>query len=55
MKNFKVNCQNVRGLKSKLHLLQEIINNYQPSVVFIIETHAKRGRNPKTRLWSFVP
>ena len=27
-----------------------MIDDYQPSLVCIVETHAKRGRNPNTRL-----
>ena len=30
--HWKIYYQNVRGLKSKLDSLQEMINNYQPSL-----------------------
>ena len=49
LKNFKIYYQNVRGLKSELDSLQEMIDDYQPALVSR-NAHAKRGRNPNTRL-----
>ena len=31
--------KNVRGLKSKLDSFQETIDDYQPALVYIVETH----------------
>ena len=39
LRNFEIYYQNVRELKSKLDSLQEMIDNYQPSLVCIVETH----------------
>ena len=42
LKNFKIYYQNVRGLKSKLDSLQEMIDDYQPVLVCIVETHMQK-------------
>ena len=42
LKNFKIYYQNVRGLKSKLDSLQEMIDYYQPSLVCIVETYMQK-------------
>ena len=39
LKNFKTYYQNVGKLKSKLDSLQEMIDDYQPALVWIVETH----------------
>ena len=41
LKNFKI-YENVRGLKSKLDSLQEMIEDYQPSLICIVETHRQK-------------
>ena len=38
-KNFKIYYQSVRGLKSKLVSLQEMIDDYEPALVCMVETH----------------
>ena len=51
LKSFKIYYQNVSGLKSKLDSLQEMIDDYQPALVGIVETHMqKEEQNPNTRL-----
>ena len=42
LKNFKIYYQNVRALKSKLDSLQQMIEDYQPALVCIVETHMQR-------------
>ena len=42
LKIFKIYYQNVQGLKSKLDALQEMIDDYQPSLVCIVETHKQK-------------
>ena len=52
LKIFKIYYQNLRGIKSKLDSLQEMTDDYQPSLVCIVEnTQAKRRRNSHTRLY----
>ena len=47
LKNFKIYYQNVRGLKSKLDSLQEMIDDYQPALVCIVETHMQKRKKSK--------
>ena len=42
LKNFKIYYQNVRAPKSKLDSLQQMIEDYQPALVCIVETHMQR-------------
>ena len=39
LKNFEICHRNVIGLKSKLDSLQEMIDDYQPALVCIVQTH----------------
>ena len=41
-KKINIYYQNVRGLKSKLDTLQEMTDDYQPSLVRIVETHMQK-------------
>ena len=47
LKNFKIYYQNVRGLKSKLDSLQEMIDDYQPALLCIVETHVQKRKKSK--------
>ena len=42
LKIFKIYYQNVRGLKSKLDSLQDMIDDYQPSLICIVETDMQK-------------
>ena len=46
--------QNVRGLKSKLVLLQETIDDYQPALVCIVETHMQKEEEIQIPDYSLV-
>ena len=55
LKNFKIYCQNVRGLKSKLDSPQEMIDDYQSALVCIVETHMQKEEEiqmPGYNLWN---
>ena len=47
LKNFKIYYQNVRGLKSKLDSLQEMIDDYQPALLCLGETHVQKRKKSK--------
>ena len=38
LKNIKIFSQNVRGLKSKINILDETIVDYGPSLTYLVET-----------------
>ena len=42
--NFKVFYQNVRGLKSKVVSLMGTISDYQPILIFLLETHKRKKK-----------
>ena len=44
LKNYKIYYQNVRGLNSKLDSLQQIIDDYQLSLVCIVETRMQKEK-----------
>ena len=54
LKNFKIYYQNVRGLKSKLDSLQEMIDDYQPALVCIVETHMQKEEEIQMPGYSLV-
>ena len=54
LKNFKIYYQNVRGLKSKLDSLQEMIDDYQPALVCIVETHMQKEEEIQIPGYSLV-
>ena len=54
LKNFKIYYQNVRGLKSKLDSLQEMIDDYQPALVCIVETHMQKEKEIQMPSYSLV-
>ena len=54
LKNFKIYYQNVRGLKSKLDSLQEMIDYYQPSLVCIVETYMQKQEEIQIQGYSLV-
>ena len=54
LKNFKIYYQNVRGLKSKLDSLQEMIDDYQPALVCIVETHMQKEEEIQIHGYSLV-
>ena len=54
LRNFEIYHQNVRELKSKLDSLQEMIDNYQPSLVCIVETHMQKKEEIQIPGYSFV-
>ena len=39
LKDFKVFYQNVRGMKSKIDASNEAIDDYKPSLIYLVETH----------------
>ena len=39
IKKFKVYYNNIRGIKSKIKSIKEIIENDQPTLIGIVETH----------------
>ena len=39
LKDFKIFYQNVRGLKSKIDALDEVIDDYKPNLICLVETH----------------
>ena len=43
LKIFKIYYQNVSRLKT-VNLLQEMIDDYQPSLVFIVKTHMQKEK-----------
>ena len=47
--NLKVFYQNIRGLKSKVDFIMETFSDYQPILIYLVETHLqKRRRNQDT-------
>ena len=54
LKNFKTYYQNVGKLKSKLDSLQEMIDDYQPALVCIIETHMQKEEEIQIPGYSLV-
>ena len=42
IKKFKVYYNNIRGIKSKIKSIKEIIENDQPTLIGIVETHLNR-------------
>ena len=54
LKNFKIYYQNVRGLKSKLDSLQEMIDDYQPALLCIVETHMQKEEEIQIPGYSLV-
>ena len=54
LRNFKIYYQNVGGLKSKLDLLQEMIDDYQPALVCIVETHMQKEEEIQIPGYSLV-
>ena len=39
LEDFKIFYQNVRGLKSKINALDEVIDEYKPNLICLVETH----------------
>ena len=54
LKIFKIYYQNVRGLKSKLDSLQEMLDDYQPSLICILETHMQKEEGIQIPGYSLV-
>ena len=54
LKNFKIYYQNIRGLKSKLDSQQEMIHDYQPALVCIVETHMQKEEEIQIPGYSLV-
>ena len=42
LKDFKIYYQNVRGLKSKFDSLAETIDDYEPTLIRLVETHLSK-------------
>ena len=42
LRDFKIYYQNVRGLKSKIHSLAETIDDYEPTLICLVETHLSK-------------
>ena len=42
LKDFKIYYQNVRGLKSKIDSLAETIDDYEPTLIRLVETHLSK-------------
>ena len=40
--NFKVLCQNIRELKSKVDSIMETISDFQPILTWLVETHLQK-------------
>ena len=43
LEDFKIFYKNVRGLKSKIDALDEVIDDYKPNLICLIETHLTKG------------
>ena len=45
LRDFKIYYQNDRGLKSKIDSLSEIIDDYEPTLICLVETHLSKKKN----------
>ena len=54
LKNFKTYYQNVGKIKSKLDSLQEMIDDYQSALVWIVETHMQKEEETQIPGYSLV-
>ena len=52
-KTFSVYYVNIRGVKSKLNTLKEIINEEKPNVICLNETHLEKNENIEIKGYSF--
>ena len=52
-KNFKIYYVNIRGIKSKLESLKQIINEQNPTVIAITETNLKENDDVESELKSY--
>ena len=50
LKHFTIFYQNIRGIKSKVDSLTETVDDIIPTIICLVETHAKRGRDNNPRI-----
>ena len=53
-KNFQVFYQSVRWLKSKVDSLMETIRNYQPILIWLVETNLGKEEESRTQGYSQI-
>ena len=49
LKHFTIFYQNIRGIKSKIDSLTETVDDTNPTIICLVETHAKRESDNNSR------
>ena len=52
--NFKVFYQNIRGLKSKVDSIMETFSDYQPILIYLVETHLQKEEGIRIPAINFI-
>ena len=53
-KNFRIYYNNIRGVKSKINSLREIIDQQEPHIISINETHLGEDENVEVKNYKFI-
>ena len=52
--NLKVFFQNIRGLKSKVDSIMETFSDYQPILIYLVETHLQKEEGIRIPAINFI-